>query len=415
MTPEFVLAAVVVVLLAGTALEQLARLLQVRHQPPQPPAELAPFIDAEAYGKARDYARERLGLGLGRAALALALWLLLLMTGALGWGYALVAETLGSNHLITPLIVIGLLVLLFDLADLPFELRSTFGIEARYGFNTTTPALFVRDKLISAALAVVLGGPLLYLLFLIIERLGANFYLPFAAVIALLMVFLVMFQTSLLLPLFNRLSPLPAGEVRDAIEAYAERRGVALENIYLMDGSKRSKRVNAFFSGLGKRRKVVLYDTLLEKHPVDEVVGVVAHEVGHDQLGHVPRLLALNLLSVTLTLFVASRFIDSTPLSLALGASDQVVALNLIAFTLLYGPISTLIGALGNTLSRRFEYQADAFAAQTSTPDAIAHALARMVGNDYGSVTAHPLYTFLNLTHPAPVDRIRAIRALERS
>jgi STE24 endopeptidase len=125
--------------------------------------------------------------------------------------------------------------------------------------------------------------------------------------------------------------------------------------------------------------------------------------------------LALNLLSVTLTLFVASRFIDSTPLSLALGASDQVVALNLIAFTLLYGPISTLIGALGNTLSRRFEYQADAFAAQTSTPDAIANALARMVGNDYGSVTAHPLYTFLNLTHPAPVDRIRAIRALERS
>lgn len=413
MSPEVVLLIVVLVLIAGTTLEQVARVLQVRHQPLQPPAEIAPFIDAERYATSQRYTRERLGLGLGEALATLGLWLLLLLSGALGWGYAQIAGWLGSDHALTPLLLIAGVALLFDLVSLPFELRSTFGIEARYGFNTTTPALFVRDKLVNMALAVALGGPLLWLLFAVIERLGANFYLPFAAIVTLLMVLLVMFQTSLLLPLFNRLSPLPAGEVREAIEAYAKSRGVGLENIYQMDGSKRSRRVNAFFSGLGKRRKVVLYDTLLERHPVDEVVGVVAHEVGHDQLGHVPRLLALNVATITLTLFIASRFIDSATLSLALGASEQVVALNLIAFVLLYGPISTLIGALGNALSRRFEYQADAFAAETHTPPAIANALGRMVADDFATVTAHPLYTFLNLTHPAPVQRIRAIHALK--
>lgn len=411
MTPELVLGVVIVVLIAGTALEQVARLLQLRHQPSEPPAEVAGFVDASAYATAQRYTAERARLGLARALVSALLWLVLLVSGALASAYALVAGWTGDGWL-TPLLFLALVALLFDLVDTPFEWVSTFGIETRYGFNRTTPALFVRDKLTSYALAAVLGGAVLALLFWSIGRWGSDFWQVFALIAAVLLVLLVTFQTSVLLPLFNRLSPLPPGELRDAIEAYADAQGVALGAIDVMDGSKRSNRANAFFSGLGRQKKVVLYDTLIEHHPIDEVVAVLAHEVGHDRHRHLPQLLVGNVLSITLTLFVASRLLDAESLSLALGASEHVVALNLLVFVLLFAPIQTAIGVLFNALSRRFEYEADAFAARTASAAGIANAMRRFVQRDYAMATAHPLYTWLNLTHPAPVERIRAIERL---
>jgi STE24 endopeptidase len=408
MSPEIILAALLLVLLASTALEQGARALQVRHQPPEPPAEVAGFVDSEGYARAQRYAAERQRFGLRRELVGLAVWLLLILSGGLADGYTWVASWTGDGWL-TPLLFLGLVGLLFDLIDTPFAWASTFGIETRYGFNRTSKALFVRDKLVGYAVAAVLGGGVLGLLFASIELWGRDFWLVFALIAAVLLTLLAAFQTSVLLPLFNKLSPLPESPLRAAIEAYAAREGVALEGIFVMDGSKRSNRANAFFSGLGRQKKVVLYDTLIEHHPVEEVVAVLAHEVGHDRHRHVPKFLLGSIASLTLTLYLASLFLDATALSQALGAEERIVALNLLVFVLLVSPIQTAIGVLFNAISRRFEYQADAFAARSTSPAAIANAMRRFVQRDYAMATAHPLYTALNLSHPAPVERIRAI------
>jgi len=410
MTPQALLALLIAVLVLDFALTWVARWLQLRHQPASPPVELAGIVDADGYRRGRAYASAKARLGLAEALVTLALWLALLASGALGEAHAWVASWSGDGWW-SAMLFLGGVALAFDLVGLPFALARTFGIEARFGFNTTTAATFVRDRLTGYALAVGLGGGLLALLLASIDAWGAAFWLPYAALAAVVLVLLATFQTSVLLPLFNKLTPLAGGELKAAIADYVRGAGFQLTNTYQMDGSKRSTKANAFFSGLGKQKKVVLFDTLIARHPTDEVVAVVAHEVGHARLRHLPWLLLGNVASVTLTLFVLSLVVDSTTLSQALGATERTVALNLLAFALLFTPVTTAFGVLLNALSRRFEYQADAFAARTHAPAAMIAALRRLSSDALADPTAHPLYAWLFLTHPAPVDRIRAIAA----
>jgi STE24 endopeptidase len=410
MSAAALLALLVVVLLADFGLTWVARWLQLRHQPATPPQELAGVVDAAAYARGRAYAAAKARLGFAEALVTLALWLALIATGTLAAAYGALADAVGGGWWATVLFL-GVVALAFDLVGLPFAIARTFGIEARFGFNTTTVATFVRDRLTGYALAVVLGGGLLALLLASIEAWGAAFWLPYAALAAVVLVLLATFQTSVLLPLFNKLTPLPEGELRHAIARYVGGAGFRLENTYVMDGSKRSTKAGAFFSGLGRQKKVVLLDTLIERHPPDEVVAVVAHEVGHARLRHLPWLMLGNVASVTLTLFFLSRVVDSATLSRALGADGQVLALNLLAFGLLFTPVTTAFGVLLNALSRRFEYQADAFAARSHTPAAMIATLRRLSHDALADPIAHPLYAWLFLTHPAPVDRIRAVAA----
>ena len=410
MTASALLALLVAVLLADFGLTWVARWLQLRHQPATPPEELAGVVDAAAYAGGRAYAAAKARLGFAEALVTLALWLALITTGTLAAAHGALADATGAGWWAT-LLFLGGVALAFDLVGLPFAIARTFGIEARFGFNTTTVATFVRDRLTGYALAVVLGGGLLALLLASIETWGAAFWLPYAALAAVVMVLLATFQTSVLLPLFNKLTPLPDGDLRRAIADYVRGAGFALENTYVMDGSKRSTKANAFFSGLGRQKKVVLFDTLVERHPPEEVVAVVAHEVGHARLRHLPWLLLGNVASVALMLFLLSLVVDGAALSRALGADGPVLALNLLAFGLLFTPVSTAIGVLLNALSRRFEYQADAFAARTHAPGAMIATLRRLSHDALADPTAHPLYAWLFLTHPAPVDRIRAIAA----
>ena len=408
MTPGALLVLALALLVADAILRTVAEALQLRHQPTTPPPEVADTVDAEAYDRARRYAHDRARLRWARRATSLALTAALFASGALATVHAWVASWTGGG-LLTPLVFLAGLGLAYDLAMLPFSLAGTFGLEARYGFNRTTPALFVRDKLVAYALAVLLGGGLLALLIVSIELWGRSFWIVYAALLGLVTTLLAAFQTSVLLPLFNRLTPLDDGPLKDAIRAYVATTDFALDDVYVMDGSKRSARANAFFSGLGRTRKVVLFDTLIDKHGVEGSVAVVAHEVGHAVHRHVPKFLLGNLATITLTLFALSRLVDSALPSRALGADGAVLALNLIVFSVLFGPIETLIGVLVNAFSRRFEYQADAFAARTTSPEAMTSALKRFVSDELSLPTAHPLYAALTLSHPAPVDRIRAI------
>jgi len=407
---EALLALLVAVLLADFGLTWVARWLQLRHQPATPPEELAGVVDATAYARGRAYAAAKARLGFAEALVALALWLGLIASGALAAAYGALADAVAGGWWAT-LLFLGGVAFAFDLVGLPFAIARTFGIEARFGFNTTTGATFVRDRLTGYALAVVLGGGLLALLLASIQAWGAAFWLPYAALAAVVLVLLAAFQTSVLLPLFNKLTPLPDGELGRAIADYVGAAGFRLENTYVMDGSKRSTKANAFFAGLGRQKKVVLFDTLIERHPPEEVVAVVAHEVGHARLRHLPWLLLGNVASITLTLFLLSLVVDGAALSRALGADGRVLALNLLAFGLLFTPVTTAIGVLLNALSRRFEYQADAFAARSHAPTAMMSALRRLSHDALADPTAHPLYAWLFLTHPAPVDRIRAVAA----
>ncbi len=411
MNPEAVLALLVLALLADTGVSVLARALQLRHQPDTPPPELAERLDAGTYARGRAYARDLARVGYLADGVRLAAWLGLLLSGALGAWYAATASWTDDGWL-TPLLFLALVGLAFDLLGLPFDVYRTFIVEARYGFNTTSPATFVRDRLTGYALAIALGGALLALLFWSIERWGSAFWIPYAALAAVVLVLLNTFMTSVLLPLFNKLTPLPDGELKAAISDYVRRTGFEIADTYVMDGSKRSRKANAFFAGLGRQKKVVLFDTLIEHHPTSEVVAVLAHEVGHARLRHLPRLLLGSIASVTLLLFVLSLAVDSATLSQALGASERVVALNLVAFMLLFTPVSSAIGVLTNALSRRFEYQADAFAARTHGPAAMRSALMRLTTDAHAAPLSHPLYEWLHMSHPASVDRLRALDRL---
>jgi len=410
MTSELLLALLIAIVILEATVQTVAEVLQLRHQPSQPPKLVASDVDAAAYGKAQAYARARVRLTWFSRAVTVAVTVIAFATGLLGAGYDLVASWTGDGWL-TPLAFLALVGLAMDLITLPFSLYATFNVEERFGFNRTTPALFARDKLVSYAITAVLGGGLLALLVVSINLWGREFWIPYAVVLGVLVTLLAMFQTSVLLPLFNKLTPLGDGPLRDAIDDYVKNSPFKLDDVYVMDGSKRSSKANAFFSGLGQTRKVVLFDTLIEKHDVDSAVAVVAHEVGHAVHRHVPKFLIGNLVTITLMLFALSRIVDSSVTSQALGAQESVLAINLIVFGVLFGPLGTLIGVVVNGFSRRFEYQADAFAARTTSPQAMAKAMRSFVKDELSLPVAHPFYAWLNLSHPAPVDRIRAIEA----
>jgi STE24 endopeptidase len=409
-TPAGVLGVLVAVVVVEGLLDTTAQTLQLRHQPPAPPPELGDAVDGATYARTLAYVGARTRARLAHGAVVGVVWIALLGSGALATGYGALEAWVG-DPMWTALAFLAVVGLAFDLVALPFDLQRTFGIEARFGFNTTTPGTFVRDRLTGYALAASLGGVLGAALLASIEAWGPSFWLPYAAFAAVVVVALGAFHTSLLLPLFNRLTPLPHDDLRRTIAGYVEGAGFALDDTYVMDGSKRSTKANAFFSGLGRRKKVVLFDNLLARHPRDEVVAVVAHEVGHARLRHLPWLLLASVASLTLTLFLLSRVVDAEVLSLALGAERHVVALNLVAFGLLFTPLSMAIGVGTHALSRAFEYQADAFAARSFRRDATVAALRRLSADSLSLPIAHPLYAALYLTHPAPVDRLRALGA----
>jgi len=408
MSPDVLLILLLLIIVLEATVQTVAEFLQVRHQPTTLPTTLQRAVDDADYDRARAYARARVRLTWASRAATLTVTLIAFTSGVLADGYALVASWTGGGWW-TPLLFLALVGLAMDLLTLPFSLYATFGIEERFGFNRTTPALFLRDKLVGYGVTVVLGGGLLALLVASIDAWGRDFWIPYAVLVGTVVTLLAAFQTSVLLPLFNKLTPLGEGPLRDAIDRYVENSAFELDDVYVMDGSKRSTKANAFFSGLGRTRKVVLFDTLIEKHGVDATLAVVAHEVGHAVHRHIPKFLVGNLATIVLMLFALSRVVDSAAASRALGAPDATLALNLIVFAVLFGPLGTLIGVVVNGFSRRFEYQADAFAARTTSPEAMATALRSFVKDELSLPVAHPFYAALNLSHPAPVDRIRAI------
>lgn len=405
---------IVAVIVLDFLLERLLDYLNSTFWSDELPQELASIYDADAYQKSQQYLRVNQRLALVAESLNFILVLGMVLLG----GFALVdqwARLISDHPVVTALVFFGILGLATDLISTPFAVYATFVIEERFGFNTTTVRTFILDKLKAWGLGIIMGGGLLALIVWIYTVSGEWFWLLAWGAISLFSIFMSLFYSTLIVPLFNKQTPLGQGELRDAIEAYANEAGFRLRNIYVIDGSRRSTKANAYFTGFGPKKRIVLYDTLIRDHSTDELVAVLAHEVGHYKKKHTLLGIALSIIHTGVLLFILSLFIGNPALSSALGASQPSFHIGIIAFGVLYSPISNILGLLMNMLSRRHEYTADRFAATTYRPDSLQQALIKLSVKSLSNLRPHPAYVFYHYSHPPLLQRLAALESVKQT
>ncbi|MEQ9301153.1 MAG: M48 family metallopeptidase [Cyclobacteriaceae bacterium] len=390
-------------------LENLVDFLNHKSANKNIPKPLEGIYDEESYRKSQEYGATNYRFSLITGSISFLATVAILYFGWFGtldqWvrGFA-------QNELVLSLYFFGILYFISDILTIPFQLYGTFVIEEKFGFNKSSIKTFIVDKLKGYVLAILLGGILLVALILLVFALGKDFWLWFWLVITVFMIFMNMFYTSLIVPLFNKLTPLASGDLRTAIEEYAQKVSFPLTNIFVIDGSKRSSKANAFFSGFGKNKKVVLYDMLIEKHTSEELVAVLAHEVGHFKKKHIIGSMILGIAQTGLMLYLLSQMIFSSEVTWAMGGETTALHLNMLAFGILYSPLSKVLGILMSVYSRKNEYEADAYASITYDNAPLESALKKLSGDNLSNLTPHPLYVFLNYSHPTLLQRITAMR-----
>ncbi len=376
------------------------------------PEELNGVYDDEKYQKSQYYQNTTGRFSKISGALSL---IVMIVAIGLGW-FGLLdgwARSFSPLAPVTPLIFFGVLFVISDVMGIPFSLYQNFVIEARFGFNKMTLKTFFVDKIKGYLLTALLGGGLLVVFVLMIEVIGADFWWYFWIVITVFLLALNMLYTSLLLPLFNKLVPLEEGELKKSIADFAEKVSFPLTQVFVIDGSKRSSKGNAFFSGLGKKKKVVLYDTLIAKHSVDELTAVFAHEVGHYKKNHIYIGTFMSIVQTGLMLFLLSKMILNTEVSFAMGGEVTAIHLNMLAFGILYSPVSRILEIIMNLISRKHEYEADAYAATHFAAQPLIDGLKKMSGDHLSNLTPHPANVFINYSHPTVLQRIRAMNLLK--
>lgn len=408
MQPQTILIIILVITFVSYLFDQLLDYLNLKAQRTDIPHEIASFYEKEKYLKALAYHQDRTKFSFITSAFGFFTSTLMLVLGGFGWLDGLLRVHI-DNSILLALAFFGLLALASDIITIPFQWYSTFVIEEKYGFNKTTVKTFIADKLKGYLLGAIVGGGLLSLLIYLIQLLGPSFWIWFALIAAAFILFVNMFYTSLILPLFNKLTPLQEGELKTAIENFSRKVNFPLDNIFIIDGSKRSKKANAFFSGMGKKKKIVLYDTLIANHTTDELVAVLAHEVGHYKKKHIIWGYILSVLQIVFTLFILSLMVFHEDLSLALRGSQWAIHLNLLAFGILFSPISGITGLLMNMYSRKNEFEADAYAKETFSGGALIEALKRLSVDSLSNLYPHPWYVFFHYSHPPLLQRLEAL------
>lgn len=408
MEPAAILLLIITISTVSYLFDQFLDYVNLKAQRTDIPDDIAQFYNPDRYLKSLAYHRELTRFSFISAAVGFVGSLLMLVFGGFGlldiW-----LQSYVNDDILRALVFFGILVLASDVLTLPFQLYSVFVIEEKYGFNKTTYKTFFVDKLKGYLLGALIGSPLIALLIYLIQMIGPSFWIWFSLVAGLFILFINMFYTSLILPLFNKLTPLPDGELKTNIEAFSRKVDFPLDNIFVIDGSKRSSKANAFFSGIGKKKKIVLYDTLIQKHTTEELIAVLAHEVGHFKKKHIVWGFVLSILQVVFTMFVLSLMVYNENLSIALGGNGQSVHLNLIAFTILFAPISGITGLLMSMYSRKNEYEADAYARETYDGRALSSALKSLSVDSLSNLYPHPWYVFFHYSHPPLLKRLEAL------
>lgn len=399
---------IVIALLLIWKLDLVATLLNLKSLTGDIPQVFQGFVDADAYAKSQDYTRERAIFGLIEATVSLLVLFGFWWAGGFGWLDGVVRGW-GHGSLVTGLLFVGLLLVGQQILSTPFDLYGTFVIEEKFGFNRTTFGTWCLDRLKGAVLGALLGLPLL----------AALLWLFQAVPLAWLWGWLLMTAVSLgltyvapiwILPLFNKFEPLEEGELQTEIHAMAEKCEFPLKEVSVMDGSRRSAKSNAFFTGIGENKRIALFDTLIENHTVPELVGVLAHEIGHYKKGHIVKSLIIGVATTGLLFFLLGLMMENASLHAAFGVAETSVYVSLVLFGIVMSPVNDLLSIAGNGLSRKHEYEADAYAAEkTGNPQAMADALRKLSKDNLSNLTPHPFYVFLNYTHPPVAQRVEAL------
>jgi STE24 endopeptidase len=372
------------------------------------PEKLKGICDKEEYKKTQLYQKDNNRLSFWTSSFNLAIIVIMIIAG----GFAIIdilARTISTNDVIVSLVFFGIIGFASDLINIPFSCYDTFVIEKKYGFNTMTVRTFITDHIKSWFIALLVGIPVLGLITWFYYKTGKNFWIYAWSLITLFSVLINLFYSELIVPLFNKQSPLQDGSLRTEIEKFARKTGFKLKNIYVIDGSKRSTKANAYFSGFGPKKRIVLYDTLQKELTEEEIVAVLAHEIGHYKKKHVLFTLILSVILTGLMLFLFSLVINSPLLSLALGSDKTSFHLGLIAFGILYSPLSLLIGMFSNYISRSNEFEADKFVRENFKPEMLAEALKKLSVKNLSNMMPHPAYVFFHYSHPPLLRRLEKL------
>ena len=396
------------IVVVAFAVEALLDFLNQRSAVLPPDPLVAGLYDEKERLRSIEYGGAKYQVGLASGTVSTVVLILAITQGWLADIDRIISESVTSSVL-RSLLFIGAVSLISWLISLPITLYSTFVVEARFGFNKTTAKTFVLDTIKGTSVSLAIGAPILALIIWLYERFTDRFWLFGWLLVSIFSLFMFMFGTRLILPLFNKLTPLPDGELKKAITNYCKSQGYSLSNLYVMDGSRRSTKANAFFSGLGKSKTIVLFDTLIEKLTLDEVVAVLAHEIGHYKRRHTLWMLIASNLQ-TLAIFGLLGWSLSYPeLSTALGADSPSFHLSAFTFFILLTPLQIILGLVNNSLSRRNEFDADTFAARTYKRPPMRSALSKISTDSLANLSPHPLYVAFNYTHPKLADRIRNV------
>jgi len=372
------------------------------------PEELTGIYDVKKYQKSQQYEKANLSFSMITSTFSFLVILIILFFDGFTFIDTFVSN-ITQNHYFRALLFFGILGIGMDLITIPFQIYGTFVIEERFGFNKTTPLTFITDKIKGWLIGALIGGGLLMFIMWAWSETGNWFWLIVMGGLSIFMIFMTMFYSRLIVPLFNKQTPLEDGKLKMAIIAFADKVGFKIDNIFKIDGSKRSTKANAYFSGMGPKKRIVLYDTLISELSENQIVAVLAHEVGHYKLKHVYVGLFMSLLQSALMIWFLFIAVSKPELSMALGASTPSFYMGIVAFGLLFSPISTVTGIISNIVSRKHEYQADAFAKRNGYGIELIDGLIKLSVSSLSNLTPHWLYVFFNYSHPTLLQRKKAI------
>lgn len=399
---------IIIIPVVGYLAERYLNHLNTRMWSENLPENLKDICDIDKYRKSQLYFKDNNKLDFWSSSFNLAVILAMIVFG----GFALgdnIARSFSGNVIVIALIFFGIIGLASDLLNIPFSWYDTFVIEKKYGFNTMTPRIFITDHIKSWLLAIFVGVPVLILITWFYYKTGSYFWLYAWGVITLFSVFMNFFYSELIVPLFNKQTPLGEGSLRTSIENFASKTGFKLKDIYVIDGSKRSTKANAYFSGFGPKKRIVLYDTLMKEFSEEEITAVLAHEIGHYRKKHVLVSLIISVLVTGLMLFLFSLVVNNPRFSESLGSDRPSFHLGLIVFGILYSPLSLIIGLITNYISRKNEFAADRFVKENYKPEKLATALKKLSVKNLSNMMPHPAYVFFHYSHPQLLARLKKL------
>lgn len=405
MTGSILFVIIISVLVVNYLKEEVISFVNAKHFNDPIPIELEDVYDKEEYQKSQSYKLTNHKFSSISGLFSFGITLLFFLLGGVAFVES-IAVGITDNSIFQTLVFFGIVGLASSIIQIPFEFYQTFVIEEKFGFNKSTQKLFFIDKLKALLMTVVLGGGLLFVIAWLYAKTETHFWWYTWIVFAVFTLFLTLFYSSIIVPLFNKQTPLEEGSLKDKLYAYTSEQGFKLDNIYVIDGSKRSTKANAYFSGFGPKKRIVLYDTLIKDLTEEEIVAVFAHEVGHNKRKHTVFNMIVSLLLTGVTLYILGLLLGNSLLADAFDVKQSSFHIGLIAFGILYSPISEFTGVLMNIISRKFEYQADDFAKETYGGEFLISSLKKLSKNSLSNLTPHKWNVFFHYSHPTLLQRV---------